>query len=443
MGLAFAVVSLFLVQQLESSLIAEVDRSNDARAADLVSANEIELNNLGLSVDDTTVAALIVAFDDEAATIGASTDENLTIEQILEAFPTTDTPGSVSWPNLTDTEGSDNMRGVTQDLTLFDEETGESYVVGDLVFVASSLDSVDRSVEGLRENLLFAGPLLILVVAGLVWWLTGRALQPVEAIRAEAESIRGSDLYRRVPETGADDEVGRLALTFNSMLDRIEASQRTQQQFVSDASHELRSPLASIATQLDVDAAHPATADHAASAKTIRAQTSRMQAMIEDLLLLARADDGSLAPEKTLVDLDDVVTEVAHTIVVPPHVQIDLSGLQGGTVRGSAGQIHRLLTNLTTNAVRHARSVVAIRVESVDGSVVMTVGDDGVGIDPWQREAIFDRFVRLDEARAREAGGSGLGLAICAEIAEAHDAAIAVGVAEQGGAEFTVTFPAV
>lgn len=324
------------------------------------------------------------------------------------------------------------------------DRSGDSSAA-DLASVDASLDSVDQSVEGLREDLLFAGGLLILLVAGLVWWLTGRALQPVEAIRAEAESISGSAIHRRVPETGNDDEVGRLAVTFNSMLDRIDASQRAQQQFISDASHELRSPLASITTQLDTDPVHQASADYAASAKSIRAQTSRMQAMIDDLLLLARADEGSLAQQKSLIDLEAAIVQVTNSIVVPGHVHFELSGLQAGTVRGNAGQIHRLISNLTTNAVTHARSTIAIRVESLESSVVIAVGDDGVGIDPWQREAIFDRFVRLDERRASDASGSGsgLGLAICAAIAEAHDATISVGTAQEGGAEFTVTFPAI
>ena len=437
---AFVVLSVFLLQGLRSSLIEEIDRSNAARANDLVAANELEINDLALSADESTVAALLILIeDDEFETL--ATDDNLTSEQVLAAFPEPDVPGTVSWPNLTDTIGSENMRGVTKDLTLFDEEEGASFIVGDFVLVASSLDAADRSVADLRRNLLIVGPLLTLIVATLAWLLTGWALRPVEDIRAEAESIRGSELHRRVPETGADDEIGRLASTFNSMLGRLEESQRAQQQFVSDASHELRSPLASIAAQLDVDAAHPGTADTAETAEVVRLHTQRMQAMIEDLLLLARADDAAITLPTALVDLDDVVTEVAHTIVVPDGITIDLAAVSGAQVRGHDVQIGRLITNLATNAVRHASSAVSIVVEERDSTVAVTVGDDGDGVDPEQHEAIFERFVRLDEARARDAGGSGLGLAISREIARFHGAQLTVGRSVLGGAAFTVEFP--
>ncbi len=443
-ALAFLAVSFFLVQQLRASLIAEVDRSNDARAADLATANELELNELTLSLDEDTVAALLVAvdeFDDSIKEVQISTDANLTAQQVTEAFPELNVPQSVSYPNLVDTVGSDNLRGVTQDLLLLDEEDGSLFSVGDLVFVASSLDPVDRSVSNLIRNLAVVGPLLVLVVAALVWWLTGRALRPVENIRAEAESIGASALHRRVPETGVDDEVGRLATTVNSMLERIEVSQRTQRQFVADASHELRSPLASIAAQLEVDRTHPETADHQATADMVGNQTARMQTMVEDLLLLARADDGSLAAPVGLVDLDDAVVEARQAVAVPPEVRVDLSKVSAGSIRGNPEQIHRLVTNLLANAVRHATSLVAVGVSEHADSVVLVVDDDGTGIDPSDRTAIFERFVRLDEARTRDRGGSGLGLAISAEIAAAHQATIEVGDSALGGAHFSVTFP--
>jgi signal transduction histidine kinase len=309
---------------------------------------------------------------------------------------------------------------------------------GRLTVVAErSLESVDRTVESVTRVLVVGVPLLVGLVAALTWWLTGRALRPVEAIRAEAAAITGSTIHRRVPEPDTDDEVGRLAHTMNSMLDRLEEASLRQRRFVSDASHELRSPVASIRAQLEV-ALRRTDPDWRAVAETVLDEDRRLDEAVAELLELARAEEGAAA-EPTDVDLDEIVLEeTGRTYRVP----IDTHRVSAGRVRGSGGQLARAVRNLLDNACRHARAHVAVALESQDGEVVLSVDDDGPGIPEDEREKVFDRFTRLDEARARDAGGVGLGLPLVRAIVERHSGTVSVDDAPIGGARFVVRLPA-
>jgi signal transduction histidine kinase len=305
------------------------------------------------------------------------------------------------------------------------------------VVAERSLEEVDRTVDSVTRVLIVGVPLLVGLVAALTWWLAGRALRPVEAIRAEAAAITASTIHRRVPEPDTDDEVGRLARTMNSMLDRLEESSRQQRRFVSDASHELRSPLASIRTQLEV-ALRRDDADWPAVAAKVLEEDRRLDEAVTELLELARAEEGE-AKEPTDVDLDEVVLEeTGRTYRVP----IDTHRVSAGRVRGSGAQLARLVRNLLDNAARHARGHVAVSVEARDGEVVLTVDDDGPGIPADERARVFDRFTRLDEGRARDAGGVGLGLPVVRAVVERHAGTVTVEDAPIGGARFVVTLPA-
>ncbi len=210
---------------------------------------------------------------------------------------------------------------------------------------------------------------------------------------------------------------------------------------VADTSHELRSPIASMRQHAEVVLAHPERASAAELAETVLAESLRLASMVDDLLLLARADERTLALEHHPVDLDDLVLEAARVLRRDSRLEIDATGVSGGRVRGDADGLRRVVANLAENAARHARSRVALSVTEDGERVRMRVDDDGPGIAPGDRERVFERFVRLDEARARDAGGSGLGLAIVAELVAAHGGTAVIGDSPLGGAQVEVLLP--
>lgn len=310
---------------------------------------------------------------------------------------------------------------------------------GTITLIAErSIAQVDETVDSITEALLVGVPLLVLLVGGLTWWFAGRALRPVEAIRAEAAAITGSTIHRRVPEPTTDDEIGRLARTMNSMLDRLEETSLRQRRFVSDASHELRSPVAVIRTQLEVALRRGEDTDWTAVAHRVLAEDQRLEEAVGELLELARSEEGE---EVRLadVDLDEIVLdEVAR----PRRIPVDPSHVSAGRVHGNAAQLTSVVRNLLDNACRHATTRVDVHV-SVDGpEVVLVVDDDGPGVPPEERERVFERFTRLDEGRSRDAGGVGLGLAMVRTIAERHGGHVAIEDAPIGGARFVVRLPA-
>jgi len=327
---------------------------------------------------------------------------------------------------------------VTQDAEAGDRE----YVVS----VAASLEDVDDSTAALLPPLLVGVPLVLLLVGGTTWVVATRALAPVERIRAEVEQITGDRLDRRVPEPPSRDEIHRLARTMNQMLERLEGSRERQQRFVADASHELRSPLASIRQTAEVARAHPGALPEGELAEAVLEESGRMQRLVEQLLVLTRAGEAAGMHASYDVDLDDLALAEARR-VRRGGLEVDTSGIGPGRVRGDGVALGQVVRNLVDNAARHAARTVrlAVRERGEDGrdpGVELVVEDDGPGIPEAERERVFDRFVRLDEARARDAGGSGLGLAIVREIVIAHGGTVTITSAPAGGARVVVRLPA-
>ncbi len=285
------------------------------------------------------------------------------------------------------------------------------------VIVALQVGDVLTSRAALRHSLLVTIPLLVLALAVIAWWVIGWTLRPVEALRLGAERISGRDRQERLAVPRAADEIRALAVTLNSMLDRLSAARSRQQSFVADAAHELRSPLTSIRTQLEV-------ADHLGEGgelpADLMADVVRLSALIEDLLLLARADADRRGPANPIMfDVADLVFDVASSSSaarVPVVVVVVSPGPAEALVLADRDEVRRALANLVDNAVRHAATQVGLEVATAGSEAVIGVVDDGPGIDPADRERVFDRFTRLDEARDRDAGGSGLGLAIVREL---------------------------
>lgn len=301
------------------------------------------------------------------------------------------------------------------------------------VYAGSPLAAEHGAVRTALTVMLIGFPLLLGVVAAVTWLVTRRALRPVEGIRREMAAItQSADLARRVPEPDTHDEIARLASTTNETLAALETSVERQRRFVADASHELRSPIASLRTQLEVAAAHPELLDLDGAVE----DTVRLQRLAADLLLLARLDAGE-RPSDAKVDLAGLAREAAEGRT---GVTVDAEPVE---VAGSRGQLGRVLANLLDNAQRHARSAVTVNVRCEGDRAVVGVADDGDGVPEDDRERIFERFVRLDAARSRDDGGAGLGLAIARDVAVRHGGTLTAGRGPAGGALFELRLPLV
>ncbi|WP_282820169.1 sensor histidine kinase [Curtobacterium flaccumfaciens] len=314
----------------------------------------------------------------------------------------------------------------------------------------ATLDQADTAVRTAVVLLAVGVPVLVLLLVAVTWAVTGRSLRPVERMRTEVETIRSArpDARVEVPDTG--DEVARLASTMNAMLDRLERSAESQRRFVSDASHELRSPIASIRQHAEVAVAHPERTEVADLADVVRSEAVRLQDLVTGLLELSRLDEGGVRTRRP-VDLDDLALDAVARArarstagVAPardgdaPTVRVDGSAISAARVLGDERVLAGVVRNLVDNAVRHASTRVAVSLTEHDGSAVLTVDDDGTGVPEDERERVFERFVRLDEARSRDAGGAGLGLAIVRDAVRAHGGDTTVVASPLGGARFVV-----
>jgi signal transduction histidine kinase len=307
------------------------------------------------------------------------------------------------------------------------------------VTVAAPLDQVAGSLDAVRRALTIGFPLLVGLVALAAWWLVGRALRPVERIRAEADAIGASTLHRRVSEPGTGDEVNRLSQTMNAMLERLEGAVTRQRQFVADASHELRNPVAGIRTNLEVALREGERAGWTDVARDVLAEEARLENLIGDLLVLAAEDEGAATLPRTELDLTELAAgEAGLRRGVPVS---STTGSDSVVVLGSHNQLQRALANLVDNAARHARSQVQIGTATRTGWAHLWVDDDGTGIPPADRDRVFERFTRLDGGRARDQGGSGLGLAVVRSIVTRHRGRVWAEDSPLGGVRFTIALP--
>ncbi|MGI9594598.1 MAG: sensor histidine kinase, partial [Acidimicrobiales bacterium] len=311
-----------------------------------------------------------------------------------------------------------------------------------VLHVAESTDDLDDAVRLLATALIIAIPAIVLVLAGVMWWLTGRTLRPVDDIRAEVDAIGDADSQQRLQGPHRDDEIGRLAGTMNRMLDRLHDASDRQRRFVADAAHELRTPLTRIRTNLDVDLGRPEAADFEATAHEVRREAIDLQRLIDDLLHLARSDAGQAVRHRQPVDLDDIVMdEIREQRAATPDVAIDAGSVSAASLDGNPDHLARAIRNLLTNGAQHAGSKVVVELRETDRGVYLAVTDDGPGVPPEHRSRIFERFARVDDARTRSDGGTGLGLAITRDIVEAHGGAIRYDAGHASGARFVIELP--
>jgi signal transduction histidine kinase len=322
------------------------------------------------------------------------------------------------------------IEGDVRDYTVSWLSTG-----GVTLATASPLDSVRDTIATTKRLLWLAGPALVALVAGLAWLLAGRALRPVHAVTSRVAAIGSGSLHERVPVPASGDEIAELAATMNAMLARLEDASATNRRLVADASHELRTPVAVMRAELEV--ARGTAADWDATSGVLLGELDRLQSLIDDLLLLARGDERGF--DQVPFSLADVARDTAaRTRGVP--VAVTVEG-DVDPVVGDRAAITRALDHLVTNAARHAASVVHVAVTATGDEATVVVDDDGPGIPPARRADVVRRFVRLDEARARDGGGAGLGLAVTADVAAAHGGRLEIGDAPIGGARLTLVLP--
>lgn len=300
-----------------------------------------------------------------------------------------------------------------------------------------------HNVTEVRDTLIRV--LTLLVAAGsvllslLVWFVVGRSLRPVEHMRVAVDDLDDGDLSTRLELPGTRDELDRLAGTLNDLLDRLEVSVAREHQFVADASHELRTPIAGMRALLETEAADPSLV--VLTRADALARLDQLQDLVDQLLALARADAAEPPPHLP-VDLDELVLGQARQLARQTRLRVHTSQVSGGQVAGRDTDLARVIENLATNASRYAATTVSFTVHQFADTVELIVDDDGPGIAVADRDRVFERFRTLDDARSSERSGAGLGLSIAAAIVAAHRGTIRIGDAPGGGARFEVRLPA-
>jgi signal transduction histidine kinase len=422
LGLLVALIAgdLLLLNALRDSLTRSVDdtaRSGAAEVAALINADRLP--------DPVPVAAGTVTIQ----VLGPS-------GRIVNVSPDADRLVSIVAPAqaaaLANSATAIEVRGAPFDMPSLLRVAVVRAAGGELVIAAVPYSSAEDSLAVVAHALIFGTPVLFIVFIGAIWLAVGSTLRPIDLLRRGAARVTGAGVPADLPVPEARDEVRLLALTLNDMLSRLAAAQQRQRSLVSDTAHELRSPIASIRTQLEVALDHPAGQDWASTARDVHADVLRLARLAEDLLLLARLDEqadlGDAGRPGELIDLGAlacaVVARYADARVPVTVVTPEAGGSQVAEVAGSRDRLDRMLVNLIDNAVRYAKSSVAVSVIRSGQWGELTVTDDGPGIDVADRERAFDRFARLDDARSRcgddDVGGAGLGLAIVRATAQAY-----------------------
>jgi signal transduction histidine kinase len=319
------------------------------------------------------------------------------------------------------------------------------FVEGTMLSTVSSLDDMKATIATTGRLLWLIGPALVALVAGMAWLLAGRALRPVRTMTSRVAAIESQSLHERVPEPVSGDEVAELARTMNQMLGRLERASETSRRLVSDASHELRTPVAVMRTELEV-ARRVSTNDWSETSDVLLGELDRLQHLVDDLLLLARGDERGLARDD--VDLDAIVGDVVSRRRAPgdSHAALASHSEQNRhenlVIKGDSHALSRAFDHLMANAARSASERVSVTIERSDaGEIAVHVDDDGPGIPEAHRANVVRRFVRLDEGRTRDAGGAGLGLAVASDVAAGHDGRLEITDSPLGGARVTIVLP--
>jgi signal transduction histidine kinase len=430
-ALAYSGGALVFVGLVQKSLLSAIDGAATTRAAEV--ADEVMRRGVDAVADDlvanTRSTQVVQVLDATGKVVSTSSDAHTTAFTEEPA-----SPGVLVRPN-------------TSRVQLFDLAAPYSFVVMGTqhdgaryrVVVATSVEAQRDSVRSVVLYLTLGFPLVLVLVAVATWALVGRALAPVDQMRSKVDGIGATRLDERVSIPASEDEIARLAVTMNKLLSRLEISQAEQRQFIADASHELRSPLATVLAALEL--AEDDDASWADLQPLVREEAVRMQSLVSDLLLLAHTDEEGPRFAVDDVDLDDILAAEAVRVRSSGRLTVAVH-LSPVRIQGDLVGLSQAVRNLVDNAMRAAAGALALTVEtSSSGDAVVWVDDDGPGIEPCERQRVFGRFVRLDTSRDRTGGGSGLGLAIVERIVHAHVGTVTVLDAPIGGARFEIRLP--
>jgi signal transduction histidine kinase len=417
-------VSILLVLSLRSGLIGGLDDAAQSRATQVAAAvRGGQALGAGSVPDDSTAVQVV---DVRGKVVQSSPG-------LVGRAPLVHPPVPAGFHQ------ADNARIAGSDYRVLTLSEG-----GLTIVLASSLKDVEESTARLTTSLALGVPLLLALISGAVWLLLGYTLRTIERLRRQVAQLTATGLDQRLGIPPARDEVRRLAETMNDLLDRLERALHAQRRFVADAAHELRSPIAALRARLEVTAAAADPEGWQFHAASMINDADRLTRLVDDLLALARLDESPGPRHARAVDLDDIVfAEVARRRAAGTAsgiVSIVTAEVSAGLVEGDPELLRRVVRNLLDNAVRHAHSQVRVGVSTSDGRVELVVLDDGPGIPGQLRSRVFERFLRLDDARGRDDGGSGLGLAIVREAVLAHGGSVTVEDARPG-ARFVVWFP--
>ncbi len=433
-ALALTIGAAALLLLLQRALITEVTDAAETRVADV--AGQLGARGTSQVAQDlpaTTRASQLIQVLDASGRVVAASSSRVAATPLTDLRPPA---GALMWAQVGDMPLIDDDH-LYQIVAQGASYGGKPYTV----VVATSVQTQRQTVGTVAKFLAIGFPALLIVVGVASWLMAGQALRPVERIRSRVQGIGSRDLTERVPVPTTRDEVARLAVTMNEMLNRLELGQSTQRRFVSDASHELRSPLATLTAALEVVDADTSGKAWQELHPVMQAETERMRRLVEDLLLLARADDTGLRMQKTDVDLDDLVSaEIQRLRSSTPELTVT-GDVHPVRIVGDPVRLSQVLRNLVDNAARAAHTSVRLTTTEQNGSAVVTVEDDGDGIPEADRQRVFQRFVRLDTSRSRASGGSGLGLSIAQEITRAHQGTITLAPSRAGGTKATITLP--
>ena len=422
--------AVVFVTRLQASLLVAVDEAAFARSREL--ADQISLGGPMDAETDllgTERGQVVQLLDDSGQVLATSSRAH---PDAVDETPAR--PGTVvrvdegHLPLLTDT-------GPYRTLVRGIDYNGSDY----RIVVASSVEAQRQSVRTVLVYLAIGLPLSLGFVGFATWVVVGRALKPVDELRSEVDSISASDLDQRVPIPATGDEIARLAVTMNRMLERLELAQTRQQRFIADASHELRSPLATVLAALEL-ATDESSLEWTDLEPLMRSEAVRMRQLVEDLLVLARADEHGLVLAVDDVDLDDMLESEVVRLRAASNREV-IAEIVPVRVEGDRARLTQAVRNLLDNAARASRGKVGISVTAHPDDVQILVDDDGPGVPVEDRSRIFERFVRLDDSRERIGGGSGLGLAIAMQLVTAHGGSLAVLDSPWGGARFEIRLP--
>ncbi len=420
-GVALAIAALLLVGLLRNRLDTAATTAATLRARDVAALAEAGSlpSNLALPGEESAFVQVV----EQSGTVIAST-ENINGEQPIATARPVDTAPLKLTIVVLPLDHADAMRVIA-----LNANTGSGIVT---VYAGESLEGADDTTAAITSVLAIGLPLLAIIVAAVTWWGVGRTLRPVRSITRTMADITASDLHRRVDVPPARDEIGQLALTVNDTLGRLDTSVERQRRFVADASHELRGPLAALRADLEISVTHPDRTDWLNVARDTLSDVERLQLLTEDLLVLARLDASTPRPPQT-IDIA-ALTRDAIADVRRPDLTITTHGIDRTVnMQGDEAQLRRMLRNLIHNAEQHTTTNLTVELTSHGRTVTLNVSDDGPGIAPEDRQRVFERFVRLDDARTRDSGGTGLGLAIVHDIVVRHHGNIGIhGVVPHG-----------